>query len=176
MPLDSLELTGQVIQNLASSGNYDLVIGGSTGGLMQFCYNAFQDQGRMITGVVASRYQDDLKGMNCDVSVVEESTFDRSKRIMEEADAMIFMPGGIGTLAEFFGMLEEKRTNDWKTPMILYNEDRSFDPLLRMMDRLTNDGYISKKDQENYKVIYDQEHLFSYLDQLQNQVDTKIVK
>lgn len=178
MPLDSLEMSGAVIQNLATTGDYDLVVGGLTGGLMQFCYNAFHDQNRMITGIVTSAYQSDLETMNCDISMITEDTFDRSKQIMLQSDALLFMPGGIGTMAEFFGMLEEKRTNGIDKPMILYNEDRSFDPLLRMMDRIYKDGYAKENEKENYKVVYNQEELFNYLESCKQDknVEAKSVK
>lgn len=169
MPLDTLEMTGSAIQNLASSEAYDLVLGGVKGGLMPFCYNAFHDQNKEITVVVASMFQDDLQSIDCDYSIITEDTFERTRKIMDQADALIFMPGGIGTMAEFFGMLEQKRTYGMDKPMILYNEDRSFDPLLRVMDRIYKDGYAKTEEQKNYKVVYDQEQLFSYLEEAQKQ-------
>ncbi len=166
MYLDVLESSGMVLQNLASSKDYDLVTGGNTGGLMQFCYNAFHDHGRMITAIIASSYQEDIASMYCDIKIVTEDTFERTRQILNHADACLFMPGGVGTVAEFFGILEEKRTYGQDVPMILYNEDRSFDPLLRMMDSFYKNGYADREVEKNYKVVYDQESLFTYLDSI----------
>lgn len=174
MPLDTLEMSGSAIQSLATSGNYDLVIGGNSGGLMQFCYNAFHDQKRMITSIVDSKYQNDLRTMDCDLSIITEDTFDRSRQIMLQADALLFMPGGIGTMAEFFGMLEEKRTHEMDKPIILYNEDRSFDPLLRLMDRIYKDGYANEKERQNYHVVYDQAQLFECLESYQKKSSSEV--
>lgn len=174
MALDTLEEAGKVIQNLSSCGDYDLIIGGNTGGLMKFCYNAFHDQERLITGIVASRYQSDLEQMDCDLSMVTETTFDRSKEIVRQADAMLFMPGGIGTMAEFFGMLEEVRTYSMNKPMILYNESHSFDPLIHLLDSLKKDELVKKEDFKYFQVVKDQEELFSLLEKIQKKQEHKI--
>lgn len=174
--LDSFEMCGSVIQSLASCGDYDLVIGGNAGGLMKVTYNAFKDNNRMVTGIIASRWKNDLDTMDCDISVITEDTFERQQQIMNHSDILLFMPGGIGTMSEFFGMLEDKRTYEIAKPMILYNEDKSFDALLHMMDKMIKDGYMKKENKNNYKVVYNQEELFDYLNQIKKEQDISKVK
>lgn len=166
--LDTLKMAGSIVESLATSGDYDLVIGGNTGGIMRLCYNTFKDNNRMISGVVASVYKEDLESMDCDLSIVAENTFDRSRQIMEQSDIMLFLPGGIGTEAEFFGMLEEKRTYNVDIPMIIYNEDKSFDPTLKLLDYIYENKFSSKDESKHYQVVYSEEELFDCLDQIKN--------
>lgn len=163
-----------IIQSLAETKEYDLVIGGSTSGLMRLCYEAFEKEGNMITGVVASKYQEDLNYMNCDLQVVTENTFDRLKEVFIQSDACLFLPGGIGTMTEFLGMLEEKRTYPEDKPMILYNETHLFDPLLQTLELAKQQGLICKTDLDYYQVASNEKELFDCLENYRMKTEIKI--
>ena len=72
--------------------------------------------------------------------------------------------GGLGTFTEFLGFLDNKKeTNDDK-PLIIYNEDHSYDFILKTFEDGVKRGCIDK----NYKLYFDEVHdVFGLADSLQ---------
>lgn len=72
---------------------------------------------------------------------------------MELADIFIALPGGIGTLDETLSVLAAAHLQEHAKPLIFYNSDGFFNPLLDLFERLYTTGYASEKYKNYYTSI-----------------------
>ena len=132
--------------------DYDLVFGADDTGLMGLAYHIAKDNHRKVIGVCPYRYRDDLKKLECDQECVSDSVGDRTKDAIGYSDVILFLPGGIGTLYEFFTAVESKRSHEHDKPIILYNCYGYYDMLLSLLDKVYYEKFTSYLVKDNYYV------------------------
>lgn len=128
---------------IAESGRA-LVYGGGRVGMMGHVARACRSAGGHVVGVITETLRDaeQLDPENQEIVVVR--TMRERKRLMEErGDAFVILPGGLGTLEEFFEILVGRILGEHSKPLALVNmEDPDdpgngfFDPMLAMFDHM----------------------------------------
>ena len=133
-----------------------LVYGGARKGMMEVLAQAAHDGGARIYGVVP----DILFRRNL-VSDLLDVTFRCADKaiMMRESDALVVLPGGIGTLDELFTALATATIGIGRMPVVLYNAGGCWDSLLETLGRLKDDGLISEDFSELFAVVGDVEDL-----------------
>lgn len=76
--------------------------------------------------------------------IFTETMRERKQRMQEESDACIVLPGGIGTLEEFFEILTLKQLGRDDRAIVLLNTLGAFDAMLRMLEELAERRFMSK--------------------------------
>lgn len=137
------ENASEIINYLASQ-NCDLNWGCGSTSIMGICYQVFSKYKRKLYGFTTAKYVDDLKNLKFATNIVCDNTLDLKKNLFYQTDMIIMLPGGTGTISEFFAFLEEIRSNEKNIPLILYNKDSHFDTTLALLDDL-----IKRKFNEN---------------------------
>lgn len=89
------------LEELFAADN-DLVFGAYNKGLMALSYKIALKNNREVIGITPQIFSNDLKNLNCTQEIITENINRRTERAIEESDALIFMPGGVGTIYEFF--------------------------------------------------------------------------
>ena len=84
----------------------DIVFGACNSGLMGLSYNIAKKNDNKVTGICPVSYKDDLLSLDCDEERLTDSISDRTDKVIECADALVFLPGGIGTIYELFNAIE----------------------------------------------------------------------
>ena len=87
--------------------------------------------------------------------------------IFESSEVILILPGGIGTFREFFSMLDEKRTKNLDKPIILFNYNKYFSPLLGVLTKGYEENFITKRDLKLFDVVSDIKSLEMYLNNLE---------
>ena len=105
------ESARKVCDFLASSG-CDLNWGSGSSSIMGICYDEFSKFNRGIYGYTSPKYADDIENLPNASHRIFDTTFDLKKNIFGDADIVVLLPGGTGTISEFFAYLEEVRSND----------------------------------------------------------------
>ncbi len=72
---------------------------------------------------------------------VVNTMHERKARIADAADGFIALPGGYGTLDEFFEIVTWRQLWHHARPIVLYNRSGFFDPLLLAMRRIADEGF-----------------------------------
>ncbi len=131
---------------LLSKAGHDLVYGGGGTGCMGAVGKGFRDGGRRITSVLPvfmTRYESLLKPVT---EMVVTETMSERKHVMEaRADAFLVLPGGIGTLDEFFETLTLISLDRFEKPIVLLNTDGFFDPMLAMLRDYVSRGFVNQR-------------------------------
>jgi uncharacterized protein (TIGR00730 family) len=79
-------------------------------------------------------------------TVVTETIHERKACMAESSDAVIALPGGLGTLEELAEILTWKQLGLYSNPIILLNVNEYYDSLLQFLEQMIeekfmNDGY-----------------------------------
>jgi len=135
---------------LGSSGRR-LVYGGGRLGLMGACAAACRDAGGHVTGIITERLRDAelLDPLNHE-NVVVDSMRERKRLLTERADAFVILPGGLGTLEEFFEVLVGRLLGEHDKPIALVNcpdpadPEPYYAPLLAMFEHMANNRFMNR--------------------------------
>ncbi len=132
------EETGQM---LATNG-WRLVYGAGDVGLMGRVANAVQAAGGATFGVIPTHLMDwEVGKRDLNTFVVTETMHERKKVMFMNADAVVVMPGGAGSLDEFFEALTWRQLGLHEKPIILLNIDGFWDPLCDLLQHVVDNGF-----------------------------------
>lgn len=143
-----------------------LVYGGATVGLMGMVADAVMRNGGEVIGVLPyflSTKEIAHEGLT--KLVLVDSMHERKTKMNELCDGVIALPGGFGTLEEFFEMLTWAQLGLHQKPIGLLNADRFYDPLLVFMDSMVEKGFLKEV---NRKMILVSERVDDLLDKMKN--------
>ncbi|MGI3168263.1 TIGR00730 family Rossman fold protein [Pseudooceanicola sp. C21-150M6] len=128
-------------QGLAGLG-WRLVYGAGDVGLMGLTARAAQTAGGETFGVIPVHL------MNMEVGkrdltrfVVTENMHERKKVMFMNSDAIVVLPGGAGTLDEFFEVLTWAQLGLHAKPIVLLNITGFWDPLVTLIDHMITQGF-----------------------------------
>lgn len=75
--------------------------------------------------------------------IITADMHERKNRMAQMADAVIALPGGTGTFEELFEIITWKMLGLFTKPIIILNTDHYYDPLLQMLDRTAERGFMN---------------------------------
>ena len=121
-----------------------LVFGGGRVGLMGITADACLREGGDVIGVLPRGLSSKelAHGGLKDLRVVD-TMHDRKALMAELSDAFLALPGGFGTLEEFFEVLTWAQLGIHDKPCALLNAGGFFDPLLNLIDHSVEAGFVS---------------------------------
>ncbi len=151
-------------ESLAERG-HTLVFGAGKYGVMGAVARGLRRRGGRAIGVIPNFFEE-VDVMFSDCEIVRTETMRERKRIMEDmGDAFVVMPGGIGTFEEFFEILTLKQLGRHKKPIIIYNVNGFYDNMLRMLDVIIEERFMTDKCRALFKVCDTAEEIFAYLEE-----------
>jgi uncharacterized protein (TIGR00730 family) len=131
-------------ETLAESG-ITLVYGGGHVGLMGVVANAALASGGEAVGVIPHSLVEREIAHNglTDLHVVG-SMHERKAMMSELSEGFIALPGGTGTMEEFFEVLTWAQLGEHGKPCGLLNVAEYYDPLLAVFDHMVANGFLSE--------------------------------
>ena len=129
--------------------NITLVFGGGRVGVMGLIADAVLERGGMAIGVIPRFLMDKEVGhTGLTELIITENMHQRKQKMADISDAVITMPGGFGTLEEFFEALTWLQLGLHQNPIGLLNVDGFYDPLLLQMDRMVERKFLKPLNRE----------------------------
>lgn len=130
-----------------------IVFGGGAEGLMGACARGAKEHGGKIIGI-APRFFDEpgILYPDCTELIFTETMRERKQLMQERSSACIVLPGGIGTLEEFFEMLTLKQLGRDERAIVILNTNGCYDTMLKMLEELADARFMSKNCLELYCV------------------------
>ncbi|MGJ8588019.1 MAG: TIGR00730 family Rossman fold protein [Yoonia sp.] len=126
---------------LAANG-WRLVYGAGDVGLMGRVANAVQAAGGKTFGVIPTHLMDwEVGKRDLDTFVITETMHERKKVMFMNADAVVVLPGGAGSLDEFFEALTWRQLKLHTKPLILLNIEGFWDPLRDLLVHVVDEGF-----------------------------------
>lgn len=122
--------------------NWRLVYGAGDIGLMGEVAQATQAAGGQALGVIPQHLMKrEVARRDLSTLVVTETMHERKKVMFTNSDAIVVLPGGAGTLDEFFEVLTWAQIGLHGKPVVLLDADRFWQPLLALIDHIIEQGF-----------------------------------
>lgn len=135
---------------------WGLVFGAGRWGLMGTVAQAAIEEEGHVVGIIP-RYLTEtepvLHGIS-DLQIVE-TMIERKIRMMEQSEAFLILPGGIGTLEELFEVWTGGQTRAHQRPIVLANLDGYYDGLLAFMAQVSEAGFLHPGSMDRILVAQD---------------------
>lgn len=139
MYLDDAYHMGELI---ASSG-HNIIYGGGEIGLMGALADAAMKKGAKITGVIPSFMRDHGWGHeDIDEIIITEDMGSRKKTMFELSDAVIALPGGIGTLEELTEAITMKQLGLFRGALIILNTGSFYDDFISFLESVIEKSFM----------------------------------
>lgn len=135
--------TARALGALLAARGMTVVYGGGRTGLMGALADAAMAGGGEVIGVMPhGLVQREVAHHGITSLHVVDSMHERKALIAELADAFITMPGGIGTLEEFFETWTWAQLGVHQKPVGLLDAAQFWDPLMTLLDQLNGEGFL----------------------------------
>jgi len=168
---DVSDLFKQESENLGKmigENGYDLVYGGASIGLMGRVANAVMQAGGKTIGVIPTHILDhEAKHTGLTELHIVDTMHERKQMMAERADVFVAFPGGMGTLDETFEILTWKYLGLHKKPIIFVNLDGYWDPVLKMIHDMVDQGLARTWHLDIFKTVDTVEELAALVVELE---------
>jgi uncharacterized protein (TIGR00730 family) len=123
-----------------------VVYGGGKVGLMGAVADGTLAAGGRVIGVMPrSLIEREIAHAGLSELHVVESMHERKTRMADLADSFIALPGGAGTLDEFFEQWTWAQLGIHSKPCGLLNVKGYFQPLISMIERIVDEGFMAER-------------------------------
>ena len=140
---------------IAAQG-WRLVYGAGDVGLMGEVARAAMGAGAPTFGVIPTHLMQTEQGKrNLATLVVTETMHERKKVMFANSDAIVVLPGGAGTLDEFFEVLTWAQLGLHRRPILLVNCAGFWDPLVALIDHMIAQGFAAPSLRGLFSVVPD---------------------
>jgi uncharacterized protein (TIGR00730 family) len=120
-----------------------LVYGGAKVGLMGHIAKSVLEAGGRVTGVIPKKlYEKEVAFTEISDLRVVGSMHERKAMMAELSDGFIAMPGGLGTVEEFFEVLTWAQLDLHRNPCGLLNVNGYFDRLIGFIDHIAGQQFL----------------------------------
>src|SRR3954463_8728585 len=141
-----------------------LVYGGNNLGLMDAVACACRSAGGKVIGITPQRMVDEgIADSACAELIVTTDMRERKALLEARGDALVALPGGIGTFEEFFEVLVGRMLGYHAKPIVVLNIAGYYDPLILMIDHGIEQGFIKPKAREAFYVTTSVRDAMEYL-------------
>jgi len=139
---------------LIAERGFSLVFGGGSLGLMGQVARAARDGGAPVIGIIPEflrHLEPPLK--RAEELIVTPDLYQRKDRMMKLASGFIILPGGLGTLDEFFEVVTSAQLEQHGKPMVVVNVVGFFDPLKTLLDHHIRAGFARAEVHELLRFV-----------------------
>ncbi len=126
---------------LLGERGHTLVWGGSDTGLMKVVADGVRARGGRLTGISVGFLRKWARE-DADEMTFAEDLAERKALLLGRGDAVVVMPGGVGTLDEVTEVLELKKHGLYDKPVVLLNTEGFYDGLIRQLRHMDEQGFL----------------------------------
>lgn len=144
--------------------NLQLVYGGGAVGLMGLVADSTLSAGGKVIGIIPEHIRaHEVQHKHLTELHVVDSMHTRKDLMVEKSDAFIVLPGGFGTLDEAFEVLTWKQLALHNKPIVIYNADGFWTPLLTLIEHMIETGFAPSSNRSIFRAATTIDELFTAL-------------
>jgi len=126
-----------------------LVYGGGSVGVMGVLANDVLELGGLVTGIIPQCLLDKEVGhKGVSEMIVTENMHQRKQKMADLSDGFVILPGGFGTLEEFFEVLTWLQLGLHNKPIGVLNVNGFYDPLFAQMDMMVQSRFLKPANRD----------------------------
>lgn len=151
-------------QGIADHG-WRLVYGAGDVGLMGEVARAALTAGARTMGVIPTHLMGKERGKrDLGQLVITEDMHERKKVMFMNSDAIVVLPGGAGSLDEFFEVLTWRQIGLHKKPIYLLDTEGYWQPLIQLVNHVVTEGFAESQILDSFASVPDVPGLLARLD------------
>ncbi|UWX58990.1 TIGR00730 family Rossman fold protein [Chryseobacterium oranimense] len=129
--------------------NIRLIYGGADVGLMGAVADGTLNEGGKAIGVLPHFLQSkEIAHKNLTELILVETMHERKTKMNDLCDGVIVLPGGYGTLEEFFEMITWAQLGLHKKPIGILNIDGFYDDLIKLVQTMVDKGFLKQVNRD----------------------------
>ena len=149
------EATELLAKELVSNG-YQIVYGGGSNGLMGVLGDTAVDAGGYITGIITEQLDDiEVGHQGLNELIIVKNMHERKKMMADKSQAVVCLPGGVGTWEEFFESLTWNQLGLQTKPIILLNIENYYSKLKIFIQHAVDDGFLPQSTSDELVLVDD---------------------
>lgn len=157
------------IENLAKTmvaNNIELIFGGGSVGVMGLIADAVLKRGGNAIGIIPQFLLDKEVGhKGLTKMIVTENMHQRKQKMADLSDGFIILPGGFGTLEEFFEVLTWLQLGLHSKPIGVLNVNGFYDHLFAQMDVMVKHRFLKKTNRD---LVFNESNAETLIDKMKN--------
>lgn len=172
--LDEAEKLGEL---LAKSGRIIFYGGGKVGLMGRLAEGSIRYKGKVI-GIITEQLKNlELGNEEITELRVVPSMHEREAGLILNADCIIALPGGCGTIEELMQAITWKRLGIINTPVLIVNLRNFYDHLIKMLELTVKERFMKEEYLEHWIVVSSIEECMDIIENLkipsQNTIDLR---
>lgn len=147
---DSAKQLGEIL----AKNNIHCIYGGGSVGLMGNLADSVLSNNGEVTGIIP-RFMCEREWNHTQLTelVLVDTMHERKELMMRKADAVIAMPGGIGTFEELMEAITWKKLGLFDKPIVIVNVNNYFQHLISMLEKAVDESFMHSDDPSLWKVV-----------------------
>ena len=157
------EATELLAKELISNG-YQIVYGGGSNGLMGVLGDTAVDSGGYITGIITEQLDDiEVGHQGLNELIIVKNMHERKKMMADKSEAVVCLPGGVGTWEEFFESLTWNQLGLQTKPIILLNIENYYSKLKIFIQHAVDEGFLPQSTSDELVLVNDVDEAISQI-------------
>ncbi len=149
-----------------AKNNIAVNFGGGSVGLMGRMADAILENKGKITGYIPVF----MKEMHWAHPNVEEmipvrDMHERKYRIIQNIDAVIALPGGVGTMDELMEVITLKQLGQFTKPIVILNTNNFYDPLFSLLNKMIIEKFMRDIHEDIWAIVNEPEEVINAIRQ-----------
>ncbi len=154
-------------QQIATRG-HTLIFGGGNIGLMrEVAQSALQSGGKAVGVIPEYLRSKEQRFDKVDELIITDTISERKETMIKKADAFVVLPGGWGTLEEFFEIAAAKFRDNDERPIALLNTAGFYNQMFAFFNFLSHETFLSEQWRESFCIS---EKVCDILDYIENNI------
>ena len=140
--------------HLLASGNMDVIYGGGGIGLMGILADAVIGSKGKITGVIPEfMHKEGWGHPGLTEMIITSEMGERKKKMIGDADAIVALPGGVGTLEELTEAITLKQLGFFRGPVVILNTLGFYSNLLLFLEDMIKGNFLRREHGNIWSVV-----------------------
>ena len=129
--------------------------GAAIGSMRALADGALAEGGRVIGVLPRFMYDMELAHPGLTELLLVDDLHERKRKMIDEVDALVALPGGSGTCEELLEAITWKRLGIFLNPIVIVNQGGFYDPLLQQFQRAVDGRFMDRRHAEMWTVVAD---------------------
>lgn len=145
--------------------NVTTVYGGGAVGLMGRLADVAMENGGKVVGYIP-KFMMDVEWGHKNISELNlvKDMHERKKKLIENVDAIVVLPGGSGTLEEVMEVITLKRLGKFTKPIIFVNTDGFYDGLFQLFEKMIEEKFMREEHRNIWTSIESPSEIISAIE------------
>lgn len=160
---------------MLAKSKINVIYGGGGIGLMGILADSIIENGGSITGVIPS-FMNEVGWGHPHISemIVTSDLAERKKNMLAKAEAVVALPGGIGTLEELTEAITLKQLGLFKGPIIILNTLDFYRSLIEFLHHMVEGCFLRLEHKDMWEIVNTPKEVIAALANNKNWLDDPI--